>query len=243
MSATLTLLPWDTEHLGRPCARLTGAWPTQVNALTDAIVATLPPAAPVDLVVAKLPADICDAGALQKALPAWRVKDLGVEVLHHRPSGEPVVSAVHGVDFFSGTADPKPFLELAWDMHFSRYHLDSAIGTAHAVALWQASITEHCLGFAQEVAVAMHRDRPAGLATLHLEGAVARLHIVGVLAWARGQGVGRRLLEAVVARHGRTRPLLVETHAGNTAATTLYCAVGCQPATRHHVLHFWKATI
>lgn len=242
MNATLTLLPWDSEHLGLTCARLAGTWPTQVNALTDAIVAALPPAAPATLVVAKLPADICDAGALQKALPAWRVKDLGVEVLHHRPSGAPKVSAVHDVDFFSGTADPAPFLELAWDMHFSRYHLDSAIGTAHAVSLWQASITEHCLGFAQEVAVAILQDRPAGLATLHLEDTVARLHIVGVLAWARGQGVGRSLLEAIIERHGRTRSLLVEAHAGNKAATALYCAVGCQPATRLRVVHFWKAT-
>lgn len=240
MSVVLTPLPWDSEKLGLPCASLRGPWPTRREAVAAAVVEALSAAASAALVVAKAPADVCDPAALQAALPGWTVQALGVEVLHVRPAGEPTEAGADETTVFSGAADPTPFLELAWDMHYSRYHLDAAIGSARAVSLWRASITEHCLGFAQEVAVAKHNGRPAGLATLHLEAEAVRLHIVGVLAWARGQGVGRRLLEAVIARHGRTRTLLVEAHAGNRAAAALYGAVGCQPTSRHDVLHFWN---
>ena len=240
MSVVLAPLPWDSEKLGLPCASLRGPWPTRRDAVTAAIVDALLPASPAALVVAKTPAGICDPATLQGALSAWKVNALGVEVLHARPPGEPTAARVDEVTFFSGNADPTPFLEMAWDMHYSRYHLEAAIGSARAASLWRASIAEHCLGFAQEVAVARHQGRPAGLVTLHLEADTVRLHIVGVLAWARGQGVGRRLLEAVIARHGRAMTLLVEAHAENRAAVALYGAVGCQPVSRHDVLHFWN---
>ncbi|BAH77530.1 GNAT family N-acetyltransferase [Solidesulfovibrio magneticus] len=240
MKVVLTPLSWDSEKLGLPCASLRGPWPTRPEAMTAAVVEALSAAASAALVVAKTPVGICDPAALQGALPSWTVQALGVEVVHVRPPGEPTADSPDETTFFSNALDPTPFLELAWDMHFSRYHLDAAIGSARAVSLWRASITEHCLGFAQEVAVAKHHGRPAGLATLHLEAEAVRLHIVGVLAWARGQGVGRRLLEAVIARHGRARALLVEAHAGNRAAAALYGAVGCRPTSRHDVLHFWN---
>lgn len=249
MSVALAPLPWDSAQLGLPCASLRGAWPTRPDAVTAAIVDALASVSPdsassphsaIALVVAKPPADGGDKTALREALPAWKVTALGVEVLHARPPGDPATAGGDAVTFWSGDADPTPFLELAWDMHYSRYHLDAAIGSARAVALWRASIAEHCLGFAQEVAVARHHGQPAGLATVHLEADAVRLHIVGVLAWARGQGVGRRLLEAVIARHGRARTLLVEAHAENRAAAALYAAVGCRPASRCDVLHFWN---
>ncbi|MDR3044994.1 MAG: GNAT family N-acetyltransferase [Desulfovibrio sp.] len=267
MNAVLTPLPWDSAHLGLPCARLDWEAPAQArpddalpnerlpDELLTATVAALRDAARTALVVGKLPAGLCEPSAMQAALPGWRVRMLGVEVVHHRPAGASGVRGVRGVHdtrsgrgdrddvtFYAGTADPTPFLPLAWDMLYSRYHLDPEISTTRAAALWEASITDHCRGFAQETAVGTLGGRPAGMATLHLDPETVRLHIVGVLAWARGQGVGRRLLEAVIARHGHQRALLVEAHAENRAAAALYGAVGCRPLRRYDVLHFRNLT-
>ncbi len=244
MTAYLAPLPWDSAHLGLPCARLDWSPPLPISpvALATEIAAALSAAAPAALVAAKLPAGRCEPRALQAALPKWRVKMLGVEVVHHRPAGVSDVVGGSDVTFYPGTADPAPFLPLAWDMRYSRYHLDPKIDTARAVSLWEASITDHCRGFAQEVAVIAQAGRPAGMATLHLDVASARLHIVGVLAWARGQGLGRRLLETIIVRHGHTRDLLVEAHADNRAAAALYATAGFRPASRCDVLHFWNTT-
>lgn len=269
MNAILTPLPWDSAQLGLPCARLDWdapveacpheTWPDErladerlADELLTAMATALHDAAHTALVVGKLPAGLCEPSAMQAVLPGWRVQMLGVEVVHHRPAS---ASGVRGtrdarggrddrddVTFYAGTADPTPFLPLAWDMLYSRYHLDPEISTARAAALWEASITDHCQGFAQETAVATLGGRPAGMTTLHLDPETVRLHIVGVLAWARGQGVGRRLLEAVIARHGHQRALLVEAHAENRAATALYGAVGCRPLRRYDVLHFRNLT-
>jgi ribosomal protein S18 acetylase RimI-like enzyme len=242
--ALLIPMDWDSEQLGLSCRRLecSSALPLQRDTLIAHIAAALASDPSADLVAAKIPTSINLPQTLKQVLPTWRVRHLGVEVVHLRVASLPDSKDNGDVIFYPGTADPSPFLALAWDMHFSRYHLDPKIGIERAVSLWKNSITDHCRGFAQETAVISLSGLPAGIATVHMDKTNVRLHIVGVLNWARGQGVGKRLLQGVIARYGRTHDIMVEAHEENIAATALYASAGCHPVARSDILHFWNTT-
>lgn len=240
--ATLTRLTWDSQMLGMACARLDWALPLPQGpeAVGRDLAAALAAGPAAKLIVAKLPLGAVAPFLLEMAWPQGQVISLGIEVACCRAVRREVVPPPPGVVFAAGKTDPAPFLPLARDMLFSRYYRDPRIGGDRAAALWEASITEHCRGFAQETAVAWHEGKPAGLATIHLENGLARLHIVGVLDWSRGRGVGTRLLQAIIARHGRLRDILVEAHAENAAAIALYCKNGFHPVAQHEILHIWN---
>lgn len=242
--AFLIHMDWDSEQLGLSCRRLecSLALPLQRHALIADIADALASDLSADLVVAKIPKSIDLPRAVKQILPAWRVRHLGTEIVHLRVAS-PTDSPDNGeVIFYPGTADPSPFLDLAWDMQFSRYHLDPTIGIERAVSLWKNSITDHCRGFAQEAAIISLSGIPAGIATVHKDKTSVRLHIVGVLKWARGQGVGKRLLQGVIARYGSTHDIMVEAHENNIAASALYASVGCRPVAESDILHFWNTT-
>lgn len=241
----LVPLHWDSRHLGLACARLDAAGQgpeayaqAAARAFAEAKAHGLVP----ELTVAKVPAGSLDVARLAEALSGHGVFPLGHELTFRRRPGGGACAIPDGVAFAlaaTGGADPEPFLPLAGEMRHSRFHLDPEIGGERARRVWEASITEHCRGFAQEVAVATLDGRPAGLATIHLEDGAARLHIVGVLDWARGRGVGKRLMQAVIARHGADRTVSVEAFAANDAACALYEKMGFAPEETREIVHFW----
>jgi len=242
---TFSPLPWDSHLLDLNCLRLeTGPEHTENrNNLVRHLAEAFSQCICADLVVAKLPAGLCPPGTLETILPDWTVKRLGTEIVYEYSAIVPAEEYNPDIEFHKGTADPTHFLPLARDMHFSRYHRDPAIGSDKAITIWKQSITEHCQGFAQETAVISLNGRSAGIATINLAPGTARLHIVGVLEWARGRKLGKRLLRAVAARHGLTRSITVEAHAENKAATALYGSAGFTPQSYFEVLHFWKTTL
>ena len=196
MSA-LVPLEWDTRLLGLDCARLEfaeecGRGPRAVaRAVARTLAAGASAGVRAELVVAKIPPEACDVRMLAEEAPDRRIVALGREWTFESPAGASAGPLPEDVAFASaatGGTDPGPFLPLAADMRHSRYHLDPDVGEDRARAVWEASITDHCRGFAQEIAVASLEGRPAGMATIHLEDGAARLHIVGVLGWARGRG-------------------------------------------------------
>ncbi len=242
-------LPWDSGLLGWDCAALhyridSGAHPEQTaRALAEAMLREQAAGRAPRLCLAKLQAGTCDVQLLAKCLPDFQVKPLGQELtFRHEPKPLAGVQAdeVTFILATEGGMDPAPFLPLAGAMRHSRFFLDPEIGEERARRVWEASITEHCQGHAQEVAVACLDHRPAGLVTIHLADAAARLHIVGVLPWAWRRNVGRRLLQAVLRRHGRHRTVTVEAFAANQAAVALYRTSGFTPTAEHTVLHIWK---
>jgi len=247
--SALVPLEWDSRLLGLSCARLEfaeecGLGPRAVaSAVGRAFAAGASAGVRAELVAAKIQPEDCDVRMLSEEAPDRRIVALGREWTFRSPAGAfagPLPENVAFARAANGGTDPVPFLPLAADMRHSRYYLDPDVGEDRALAVWEASITGHCQGFAQEIAVASLGGRPAGLATIHLEDGAARLHIVGVLGWARGRGVGARLMRAVLARHGEARAVTVEAFAENQAAVGLYRAVGFSPVAEHVVLHFWR---
>ncbi len=244
MSA-LVPLHWDSRQLDLACARLDADEQgpkafaqAAARAFAEAKAQGFVPA----LTVAKVPKRDLDVALLAEALPGHGIIPLGRELTFRRGPGGETGAAPDGVNFVlaeTGGMDPEPFLPLAGEMRHSRFYLDPEVGEARARRVWEASIAEHCRGFAQEVAVASFDGRPAGLATVHLEDGAARLHIVGVLDWARGRGVGKRLMQAVVARHGKERTVSVEAFAANDAACALYKTAGFAPEDEREIVHFW----
>ncbi|MEW5772137.1 MAG: GNAT family N-acetyltransferase [Thermodesulfobacteriota bacterium] len=245
--ARLIPLDWDSQLLGVSCARLEtdekrvqGA-ESFAAATAEVFERTETEGLRPGLTFAKiLPRDF-DPDLIAAAMPGHRCVTLGQELTFRRAQGshDAVVNGVAFALATEGGTDPEPFLPLAGEMRHSRFYLDPGIGEERARRVWQTSIEEHCRGLAQEIAVAELDGRPAGLATVHLADDTARLHIVGVLGWARGRGVGARLMQAVIARHGGDRTLSVEAFAANEAACALYEKAGFTPAIRREIVHFW----
>ncbi|MBW2619624.1 MAG: GNAT family N-acetyltransferase [Deltaproteobacteria bacterium] len=155
-------------------------------------------------------------------------------------SGGPVRGDASSVRF-SSRVEAAAFTPLAAMMQHSRLFIDPAIPHERALRLWIKSIKNYCEGRADDLAVAFHDGRPAGLTTLNfLETGAVNLHIVGVLKKHQGQGVGRAMMSAVAQKYGRDHAITVETLSANTPAQHLYQKSGFQLVAVQHVLHAWN---
>ncbi len=76
--------------------------------------------------------------------------------------------------------------------------------------------------------LAWREDAPVGFALARDLGDEVEILSLGVMAGCRRRGVGRTLLDAVMAEAGRRRrgSLVLEVAAGNTAARRLYAGAG-----------------
>jgi ribosomal-protein-alanine acetyltransferase len=106
---------------------------------------------------------------------------------------------------------------------------------AFGVDAWSATLVEQELaGPARVVLVAVQDGEVVGYASVSVVTDVADLTRIAVLTGQRRRGVARALLDAVVAaaaERGAQR-LLLEVEASNSAATSLYRAVGAQEISR-----------
>jgi dTDP-4-amino-4,6-dideoxy-D-galactose acyltransferase len=81
----------------------------------------------------------------------------------------------------------------------SRFYYDSHFPTALCDALYETWVERSCHGYADAVLVAAgENDQPAGFITCHLEQDTGKIGLVGVGEAARGQGVGRDLINAAL---------------------------------------------
>jgi ribosomal protein S18 acetylase RimI-like enzyme len=146
---------------------------------------------------------------------------------------------------FTRQCDSQPFLELAEDIHHSRFAMDPRLHPQTVKQLWRTSIANHCEGLAQEIAILYVKGKPAGLAVLGIVGPEnsVQLKIVGILRAYRGQGLGRALLTPIILRYGLRSPLSVEAYATNTAALRLYQGCGFQLSSIRHVVHWWQQEV
>ncbi len=140
---------------------------------------------------------------------------------------------------FVKTHNPDVFLSLAEEMRWSRLFLDKRISPENALALWKKSISNHCVGRSDELAIAFVDGKPAGLVTIHFENErTIRLFIVGVLPQFQKRGVGTELLVSITKRYGKQYDIFVETSSMNVAAQRLYQKVGFSLNNMRYILHY-----
>ena len=76
----------------------------------------------------------------------------------------------------------------------------------------------------------LHDDEPVGVAAVAVAGDDAQLRHVAIDHRRQGEGLGRKLVDAVVAAVGSTQPtcrsVVVTTHPENEAAQSLYSSAG-----------------
>jgi ribosomal protein S18 acetylase RimI-like enzyme len=142
---------------------------------------------------------------------------------------------------FTKQCDPKALRPLAEEMLFSRYYLDKKIQKNIAHTIWLESISNHCTGLADEVAVAYSGKKPAGVITVSIKNTdKINLHIVGVLKKFQGQGVGTALLRNIIARYCESHAIFVEAMSLNSKAVNFYQKNGFTVRALHYVLHIWN---
>jgi ribosomal protein S18 acetylase RimI-like enzyme len=130
---------------------------------------------------------------------------------------------------------------------YSRFRLDPLIPAAKFVGLfetWMRRSTTREL--ADGVVVVARRDAPEdllGVVTLAVAEDVGHIGLLALAPAARGQGLGRALLEGAHSRmreRGATRARVV-TQLANLPACRLYERAGYEVAAVRHVYHFWTA--
>lgn len=107
----------------------------------------------------------------------------------------------------------------------SRFYQDHRFLRPRCDELFRTWIERSCHGYAQEVLVAECRGRVAGYVTCHLDGQKqGRIGLLAVASWARGLGLGTRLVEAGLswfAEQG-VKDVRVATQGRNVKALRLY---------------------
>ena len=159
--------------------------------------------------------------------------------LEKKPSGPP-----------SGFVFPEPedLFELAGEVvdslgdffYDGHYRHDPVPGPEESRRLWSRVAKGDLSGEADPAVVLWDRkkDRPAGLATVHLDGPEARLNIMAVGPAYRGRGLGRLILGEVFNRlGGRAAVLKVETSSYNLPALKLYQGAGLRQTAPLAALH------
>ena len=155
------------------------------------------------------------------------------------------------VDLPSGFLFPEPesLLELAGEVvaglgdffYDGHYRHDPVPGPEESRRLWSRAAKADLSGEADPAVVLWDRkrDRPAGLATVHLEGTEARLNIMAVGIAYRGRGLGRLMMGEIFNRlRGRAFVLKVETASYNLPALRLYQSVGLSHTAPLAALHY-----
>lgn len=135
----------------------------------------------------------------------------------------------------------KPFISLAKEMKTSRFFKDPNISRQKALKLWEASIKNHCEGFADRLLVAICNGEPCGIITLKFKGRKQLfLHIVGVLKKYQGKQIGQRMLREITGRYSSTHAIFVETQPDNIPACSAYQKSGFGYCSLRYILHYWR---
>lgn len=224
-AAPCRLLEWDSGFFGAPVARVVGdrldearvaavlAWceahgVSRVECLASPDPVTVAAAERGGFHLVDVRMELTRAAAVEALAPVTQVRRAESRDL---PALEAAAARLHGD---------------------SRYYADPCISRERADELFRTWIRNSCHGWADAVFVV---DAGAGAAalgyvTLHREPAASRVRIglLGVVEDARGQGHGRRLVEAAAVEAHRRGAVQVSvvTQGRNLAALRLYEGAG-----------------
>lgn len=237
-------LDWDSEQLGVRCglidaSALAGSYDPEI--LSERILNEVEKSGGPEFITIKLPQHfIATLNALLVSGAALVDTELTFacsESSQIKPSALPDECRLE----FCDSVDSKPFLALADEMRGSRFFLDPAIPNEKALALWRASIKNHCEGFADKLLVAYTDDDPSGIVTLSFKSHDSLyLHIVGVRREYQSKRIGSRMLGEIIDKHAADRTIYVETQSLNTPAQRLYRGAGFRFHSLRYILHYWR---
>jgi dTDP-4-amino-4,6-dideoxy-D-galactose acyltransferase len=179
-----------------------------------------------------------EPGAAAQAEDAgFRLTDVRVEL--GRPSAGEERSTLRP----AGAEDEAPLRELARSNHrITRFYADPRFPDERCDELYATWISRSLEGWADAVLVAEAEGRLAGYVSLHrLEWGWGSIGLIGVAPDARGQGVGRRLVESAVAwaREQGLERVTVVTQARNVPALRLFEGCGFRMADLGLWFHKW----
>lgn len=240
MKFSCTPMPWDSKMMGHTVSRLEGLEYLSPPLMEQQFEACFH-GHPARLLVTKVHSEAPHVCKVVNLLQERGAHSVGVECTLALQNIPPPLH-IPGVRVtLESSCDPLPFLELADTMRHSRYMRDPHIPYPLAHKIWVESLTNHCTGLSDAIALVRHEGNPAGLATLHFNKDVVRIGIVGIILAYQRQGLGRALMSFVANRFGRGWCPEVETFEDNTAAMTLYQQCGFMVQSRTHVFHVWSA--
>jgi dTDP-4-amino-4,6-dideoxy-D-galactose acyltransferase len=228
------LLEWDTAFFGFPIARLSGppltreAWLAVRRWCGENRIRCLYLLASVeDLAGAEFLIGKCD----------FRLVDIRATLERDASPTEP-----GGEIRLAQAADVPALAAIARESHTdSRFYRDPHFPRERCDALYQTWLEKSCAGWADAVLVAEYASRPAGYITCKLSEGEGQIGLIAVASWARGAGIGRRLVLASVrtfAQNGARRVRVV-TQGRNMAAQRLYQRCGFTTCSLQLWYHRW----
>ena len=232
-------LDWDTAQLGLSCGLIDA---TEVDPVQgQRLCAKLLEAKDVEFMTVKLGSGSTEAVNELVGMGA-RLVDTELTFLYSGQQGVVEENPVTEISVrLLPEVDPSPFVGLAADMKLSRFFRDAAVPHEKALALWENSISNHCQGYGDGLAVAYLEGKPCGLVALRRKGRKGLfLHIVGVLKAYRGRGVALGMLGAVANEYSNENSIFVETQSINQPAIALYSKAGFSLDSVRYILHYWR---
>lgn len=243
----LKYLDWDSEQLGYNCGLIDC---TRVEASTDATILVdsinkvINENKNVIFITIKLPQYSIDTVNLlvQRGISLidteLRYRFTRASVRCRNPT-----SANCKLEYCS-KVDSGSFLELADEMHLSRFYIDSNIPREKANYLWQTSIKNHCEGFADKLLIGYYNNTPCSIVTIRFEDlGNIYLHIVGVKKKFQGKGFGTLMLNKIIEKYANKYVINVETQSNNIPAQSLYEKAGFKIQSFKYVLHYWSSLV
>jgi len=230
------LLVWDSGLFGFPVAKLTreGLAPGRISAAVEALRGL-----GVRLAYAMVPWGDAEARRNLEALGAPLVDR---KVTFRKPLAGGSV-APSGVEEWRGSEVTPELEALALASgHQSRFRIDARVPPHVFPTLYRTWIRRSVLReIADTVLVARDGERLAGLVTLAQHGPVSEIGLVAVAEGCRGQGIGRKLMDAAEAwADGRKADALeVVTQGDNAGACALYRSSGCLVVQEQAIYHVW----
>lgn len=148
-------------------------------------------------------------------------------------------------DAINDTCSRRQLRLLAWrSAEYSRFRIDPTMPHGAWRKLYSAWVHNSLNGqIADAVIVAPDTNgRLLGMVSVAHRQQCAQIGLLAVHPEARGRGLGKRLVNAAMARstHAGCTHLQVVTQGANTAACALYRACGFQVAAHLHIHHFWS---
>lgn len=142
---------------------------------------------------------------------------------------------------FCRTYPAEQFIPLAKEMRLSRFFLDPKISKARALRLWEASIKNHCEGFADGLLVASYKKNPCGIVMLKFKNKKQLfLHVVGILKKFQGMRIAGFMLREIARRYSDSHSIFVETLSRNMPARIAYQKSGFSQDSVRYILHYWR---
>lgn len=237
--AGIQLLPWDSEWLGFPVARLmTGAVGTTLD-----IATTVGQCRADGIRLLYLLTDSADAAA-SAAAQAVGARLADVRLTYQLPLAKAVSPAIlpPGIALARATVLTPSLEELAWQSgEYSRFRRDDRIGDRAFRALYTRWL---CQALAEGVVwlAATGSEETAGMLAFEAgDHGTASIALLAVAPTARRRRIGQCLVQmaALEARHRGCAELRVVTQGANQPARQLYEQCGFGLLRTQHCYHLW----